>query len=122
MKTMTKTQRQAHDVLHDIPKEKGLTIRTNNVPRFTIDAFELTSTEREEFDYLNWDAINKGEDSATFFQYKGQLHDLSQFMKCGHAFGLEGWEGYFSDSMFSGVLFKWAGADFDEVIVGMYFS
>lgn len=53
-----------------------ITIRTNNVPRPTIDAYELTDNERKEFDYLKWDKIDAGEDSATFFRFKGQLYDL----------------------------------------------
>lgn len=40
------------------------TIVTNNVPRFTIDAYELSPKERTEFDYLDWAAIDDGRESA----------------------------------------------------------
>ena len=53
-------------------------IRTNNVPRFVVDAYELTLAERAEFDYLNWDAIDAGEDSASFFRFKGTTYDLGE--------------------------------------------
>lgn len=113
-----------------------MTIRTNNVPRYLIDAWELTPKEREEFDYLNWDAIEKGEDSATFFRYRGQLYDFSEFsriipqgskschpMECDNP-AFAGWDGYISDSFFSGLLVKYAREDgrIDEerIIVGMY--
>ena len=99
-----------------------LTIRTNNVPRFTLDAYELTTKEKCAFDYLPWEAIDNGNDSATFFRFKGQLYDLGEFMRCGHSCGMEGWDGYHSDSAFSGVLIKCVGNDTDSVIVGQYFS
>jgi hypothetical protein len=54
----------------------NLTVKTNNVPRLLIDAYELSEKERAEFDYLDWQKIDAGEDSATFFRYKGQLFDL----------------------------------------------
>ena len=99
-----------------------LNIHTNNVPRFTIEAYELTPVERKEFDYLPWEAIDAGNDSATFFKFKGQLYDLGEFMRCVHSFGMDGWDGYMSDSAFSGVLVKFVGTDSDSVIVGQYFS
>lgn len=39
-------------------------IVTNNVPRDVIDAWKLTREERVEFDYLDWDAIDAGIDTA----------------------------------------------------------
>ena len=99
-----------------------LKTRTNNVPRFTLDAFELTPKERDDFDYLPWDAIEVGAGGATFVKFKGQLYDLGEFMRCAGACGMEGWDGYYSDSAFSGVLIKYVGNDADSVIVGQYFS
>lgn len=100
-----------------------LNIVTNNVPRFTIDAHELTLKERADFDYLSWDLIDKGEgDNATFFKFKGQLYDVGEFLNCGHSSGMSGWDGCASDSAWSGVLIKCVGNNFDSVIVGRYFS
>jgi hypothetical protein len=99
-----------------------LTIRTNNARRDIVEAYGLSAKERAEFDYLDWPAIDAGNDSRSFFRYKGQVYDLGEFMRCGHACGMESWDGYFSDSMFSGVLVKYAGRNSDSVIVGMYFS
>jgi hypothetical protein len=122
MNTMTRAQRKAHDVLHDTDgKDKGLTIRCNNVRRFTIDAYELTTKERKEFDYLDWPAIEAGNDGATFFRYLGQLYDLGEFTRCEHAFGMAEWDGYFAHCMSSGVLVKYVDNG-EAVIVGMYFS
>ncbi len=116
-----------------------MTIRTNNVPRDVIDAWELSPAERAEFDYLDWEAIERGEDSASFFRYRGELYDLGQFsriipagslrhhpMECDNP-DFAGWDGYASDSFFSGLLIRWAKDDCGEpdverVIVGTYFS
>jgi hypothetical protein len=101
-----------------------VTIKTNNVPRFTIDAWELTPDERKEFDYLNWSAIEDGSDSATFFRYKGQLYDLGEFM---HTRGLPEfsplvkWDGYLSDSFFSGILVRYC-EDHESVIVATFYA
>ena len=113
-------------------------IRTNNVPRDVIQAYELTPEERAEFDYLDWPAIDDGRDSAEFFRYRGELYDLSQFsrvipagsarchpMECD-APEFSGWDGYQSDSYFSGTLIRWARdngrIDCERVIVGLYTS
>jgi hypothetical protein len=105
---------------------------TNNVPRLLIDAYELTTKEREDFDYLDWQAIDAGEASATFFRYRGSLYDLGEFMSTrgGGMFGghlpedspLMKWDGYFSDSFFSSVVVRFDPEDSDRIIVGMILS
>jgi hypothetical protein len=104
-----------------------LTVITNHVPRFIVDAYELSASERAEFDYIDWPAVNDGRDSASFFRYRGELYDLSEFQTTGelHSFGelspLRAWHGYLSDSLFSGVLVRYC-EDHESVIVGRYFS
>lgn len=93
-------------------------IITNNVARFTIDGFALTQKERKEFDYIDWSKIDAGEGSATFFCYKGQLYDLSQFMRTGSV-ELSAWDGVAAETYFSGILVKLTG---ESVIVARYFS
>lgn len=119
--------------------ETAIRIRTNNVPRDIINAWELTPAERAEFDYLDWPAIDDGRDSRDFFRYRGRLYDLSEFsriippgserhhpMECDSR-SFIGWDGYQSDSYFSGLLIRWARddsgePDFERVIVGAYTS
>ena len=98
-------------------------IKTNGVPRFTIDACELTEAERAEFDYLNWPAIDRGEDSATFFRYRGQLYSLDQFMRLDPdpAGPFAGWHGVLNESFFSGVLVK-VSDDGESVTVASYYA
>ena len=102
-----------------------LKVITNNVPRLVIDAYELNAKERAEFDYLDWPAIERGEESATFFRFKGMLFNLDEFMTTGGLpipNPLRKWDGYSSDSFFSGVLVRFCPNDCDYVIVGRYYS
>lgn len=103
-------------------------ITTNNVPRPLIDAYELTAAERLEFDYLDWTAIDHGLDSATFFRYKGELHDLGEFSTdygITHGSGLPStltdWDGYRSDSAFSALVVRLT-EDNESIVVGWMLS
>lgn len=104
----------------------GLKITTNNVPRPILDGWDLSAEERKEFDYLDWHRVEEGSDSASFFRYRGQLYDLSDFTRVDKnspnlsAFW-EKWDGYQSDSHFSGILVKYTD-DSETVIVGTYHS
>lgn len=92
-------------------------IRTNNIPRNLIEDYQLSEKEREEFDYLDWAAIDEGRDSATFFKYKGRLYDFGEFVRTPES--LKPWHGMAYDSAFSGVLIRLVD---DQIIVGQYFS
>jgi hypothetical protein len=101
---------------------------TNNVPRDVIEAHELTPAERAEFDYLDWPAIDDGRGSASFFRYKGELHDLGEFSQdygitkgVGLPEHLSKWDGYRSDSMFSALVVRYVD-DGERVIVGLALS
>lgn len=94
------------------------TIVTNNVPRPIVCAFELTQKERTKFDYLDWRAIDKGRDSASFVRYKGRLYYLGEFMQCS---SFEGWHGAAVDSYFSGVLIRLL-SDGESAVLATYFS
>lgn len=101
-----------------------LKIITNNVPRDILDASNLTITERKQFDYLDWKALEDGTDSASFFRYKGQLYDLGEFQRIEHngpENPFKGWDGYQSDSFFSGTLVRLVD-DNERLIVGFYVS
>ena len=91
-------------------------IRTDNHSRELIYWEQLTSDEQEEMDFH--DA------SSPFFRYKGQVYSMSDFSKTGH---FPGWDGYMSDTFFSGVLVRypveeWGEIVTDSIIVGQYFS
>ena len=95
-----------------------LTIKTNNVPRPIIYGYELTDKERSEFDY--YDSADL--DYATFFRYKGSIYDLDEFMLVTDTMkSFRSWDGYCSDSFFSGILVRYSD-DFESVIVATYYS
>jgi len=95
----------------------SIEIITNNHPRQLIYGYELTEKEKEDFDYLEDIEIHD------FFRYKGQVYDPSEFMGIEHNLDPEfsKWEGYSSDSYFSGIVLKYT-KDMESVIVGRYLS
>lgn len=95
-------------------------IITNNKPRNITFGFELTDQEKKEFDYI------QNIDDAQFFRYKGQVYDLGEFMRIDpntaphpHRKDWEKWQGYMSDSYFSGLLVKYTH-ECESVIVARY--
>jgi hypothetical protein len=116
----------------------GVTIVTNNVPRDILDAWELTPGERAQFDYLPWDEIEEGRDSASFFRYRGELFDFGEFTaQCGLSresrlpAPFDSWDGYSSDSFFSGMVVRYPRESFgrygdeidsERIVVGRWFA
>jgi hypothetical protein len=111
-----------------------ITIKTNNQARYVLRSYDLTEKERKEFDYLDDEQI----EYASFFRYKGQVYDLGEFslilpadykgpvaiMVALHDTNsnFKGWQGYASDSYFSGILIKYTDNYCESVIVGRYYS
>lgn len=91
-------------------------IRTNNVPRLLKYGYEMPKKFKADFDYI----AEEDFDYHSFFVYKGQWYDLGEFMLVENNEDLKGWNGYRSDSYFSGILVKLV--DDDSLIVGQYFS
>lgn len=96
-----------------------IVIRTNNVPRDLVDAWELSPKERAEFDYIDWQAIEDGRDSATFFRYKGVLYDLGEFLRLRGDSPFVSWDAFSPDSVFSGLVIRLVD-DGERCIVGRY--
>jgi hypothetical protein len=115
VRSLSSVQRMQHKRGKVRTMSESMRIITNHVPRDLIDASQLTLEEQKEFDYLDWEALEKGEDSASFFRYKGMLYDLGNFLRTD----ISGWDGYSADSFFSGILVKYTD-DNEGIIVGMY--
>lgn len=100
-----------------------ITIITNRVPRDVVDAWDLTEKERKEFDHLDWNALEAGEYGRSFFRYKGEVYELDDFQRVPDGLFDPGsyWDGYISDSFFSGILVKWTD-DLEQIVVGRYYS
>ena len=92
-------------------------IITNGKPRFLIYGYELSDNEKSDFDYISTEEI----DLRNFVRYKGHIYDCAEFMRTGNNDDLKGWDGYISESYFSGVLIK-LSSDGDRAIMGRYFS
>lgn len=90
-----------------------ITIITNNQPRDILHGFQLPKKYREEFDYLTDEEYG----DHAFFIYKKQAYSLSEFIRSEN---FKNWDGYSSDSFFSGVLIKIVDEG-DSVIVGWYY-
>lgn len=87
-------------------------ITTNNVPRQLIYGYELSETEKKEFDYLTDEEL----ESHSFVRYLGEVYDPGEFMRYEEA----GWDGCLGETFFSGILIKFVNDD--EVIMGRFFS
>ena len=98
----------------------SLTIKTNNVPREMLMLFQLDEKDqkivRKNYDYFTEEELNE----QRFFDYKGFWYCLSDFLRLENSEDLKGWDGYYSDSYFSGVLVKLVQEE--SVIVGRYYS
>ena len=94
-----------------------LEIFTNNQPRDIIYGFQMPKGQRKNFDYLN----NEDYMNNQFVQYHGYYYDMNEFMSVNNNSDFKGWDGYSSDTYFSGVLIKICD-DGDSVIMGRYYS
>ena len=106
-----------------------LTIRTNGHYRPVLCWENLTAKECAEFDeevFYN----------SSFFRYRGWVYTLDEFMRVeanspvvevkhrslkGLTFIIYGWDGYLSESAFSGILVKYSSCG-DAVKVATYLS
>lgn len=70
----------------------------------------------DQFDYLDEDMGCDG-----FFRYRNRWYHIDGFMRVSDNSPFKGWEGYSSDSFFSGVLLR-VSADGERYMVGTYYS
>jgi hypothetical protein len=95
-------------------------IITNHTRRPLINFLELTHKESKDFDYVTEDRWY----DQRFFRYKGNVYDTQDCERPAHTDLFPGWYGYFSETFFSGVLFKYDKmfAYHNVVIVGRYYT
>lgn len=89
-------------------------------------------TNNHKHDLLSWEDLTSKEkkdcnEGDTYFRYKGNVYQLSDFMRTDGIKGLEKWDGYTTDSAFSGTLVKypledWGDIDYERIIVGWFYS
>ena len=94
-----------------------MNVITNNTPRHLLDWHDLTDKEKKEFDYIK-DVDNEG--FARFVRYKGWVYDMHDVERVSTVDSpLHEWDGFVSDSFFSGVVFKYTN-DYESVVCGRY--
>lgn len=98
-----------------------LKIRTNGHYREILDWSELNEKEQEEYAYLDDTESCEDVNDCSFFRYKNWTYFLGDFMRIGNDAPFKGWDGYHSDSFFSGVLVKYSTCG-DAVKAATYFS
>lgn len=88
-------------------------IVTNGHERLLLNYDQLSAKEQADFDWT-------GAADADYIRYKGNVICVSEFMRSGDVF--PGWDGYSSDSFFSGLLVRYVEDDNDRVIMGWYMT
>ena len=95
-------------------------ITTNNQARDLISAFELNSAEysklRAEFEWMD----DNDFEPAMFFQYRGQVYALADFIRTEGDLLAMGWQGILNDTYFSGLVVKIVESC-QSVVVGRFF-
>ena len=94
-----------------------LQIRSNKHWRNFLYGYELTSKEKEDFDWIDQEEI----ETQSFLKYKGFVYSLDNFMTIDRNAALADWDGYAGDSYFSGVVIK-LSEDGEQYQVGTYIS
>jgi len=109
----------------DYTVSDGIRIISNNQPRPVLDWWELSDKELEPFDYIDWLAVHHAGHSVTFCRYRGVVYDLAEFMTTRllpEDNPLRDWDGYMSDSFFSGIVVRHVPSEYDNVIVGRFIA
>jgi hypothetical protein len=95
-----------------------ITIRTDGKWKEILYYWDLPAKWKKEFDWVNED------DGNMFFKYRGEYYALGNFMRFEYRdknlpSPFKGWDGYMSDSFFSGMLVKFDDSG-DAVKVATY--
>jgi len=98
-----------------------MTVKSNSQARHTLDWHDLTALEQAEFDYID---SEQSRVDATFVRYRGVTYDLGEFSTT-HGMPefspLTKWDGYHSNSYFSGIVVRHQHG-LESVIVGSFYS
>jgi hypothetical protein len=96
-----------------------MTIKTNNHVRKFYYLFELPKKVQEE-EFSNFE-VKEEHETDQYIKYKGNFYSFGNFMRLSENHPFPGWDGYSSDSFFSGLVIKLLD-DGESYIIGTYFS
>lgn len=102
-----------------------MNITTNNVPRELKYLSDFNASDQDKIrSQYDWMDSNDLECNYGFFKYRNCFYHLQDFIRVANEStgDLIGWDGYSSDSFFSGTLIQFVENDCDHVIVGRYCS
>lgn len=94
-------------------------IITNHNWRNFLYGYELTESEKSDFDWIDSEEI----DSTDFIKYKNRIYSISEFLYIPENSSIPGdWDGYISDSYFSGVLIKLNPENSDQYKIATFIN
>lgn len=85
-------------------------IITNHHPRLLLYWEQLTPKEQKEFTF-------EGKEEVDYFRYRGCVYTVGDFMRCSEPLATLGYDGYHSDSFFSGILIKYVEINRGQAVV-----
>jgi len=87
-------------------------ITTNNHPREILS--DIPESARKEFDYIDWEKVEDGNESVSFVYYRGDYWNLND-TEGTFPHDRDWW--YVSQSFGFGILFKLVEVDHDTMVV-----
>lgn len=112
----------------------SIKITTNHVPRFPVYGYELTTRERHALGLPPVpDESDESDAFAEFVRYRGNVIPINDFSAdwgitrgTGLPSPFAGWDGYLSDTYFSGLVIRYVRdgdrIDTDRVVIGRFFA
>ena len=97
-------------------------ITTNNQARELKSFYEFSPKQQQQI-RSDFDWLEDVESDCGFFEYRGTIHHLQNFMRLNAEPGTElaAWDGYEADSYFSGTVVR-LSSDGEYLVAGSYLS
>lgn len=96
-----------------------MTIKTDHKWKSFVPGMNLPKRCRRDFDYIQDESEYE---THEFIRYRGRYYDPAEFLRTGenNSLALLGWDGYLTDTYFSGVLLA-LSPDGDQYKIGSYY-
>jgi hypothetical protein len=83
--------------------KENLQIITDHKWKDFIYGYQLTTEEKKDYNWMDQEEL----ETSNFFRYRGSVYSIQDFMRIENGPDeFNGWDGYLSDTFFSGVLIK----------------
>jgi hypothetical protein len=91
-------------------ENEDMKIITNHKPHPILYWDQLSPKEKKEFTFSN-------KEESEYFRYRGNIYTLGDFMRCTGPFEGKNYDGYLSDSFFSGILIKYTETNSGQAVI-----